>query len=80
VLVRINWEVNPTKEKNNLEKEKPSSFRLGGRGALPGVRVQRGVGVLHTAAAVSLSLVSACLLCLGAYTLHMSFQTPSDGR
>lgn len=37
------------------------------RGALPGVGVQRGLQVLHTAAeAVPLPLASACLPCLGA--------------
>lgn len=72
VLIGINWEVNPTEKKTNPGKEKPSSFRLEARGGLPGVGVQRGLGVLHTAAAVSLSLVSD-LLCLGARALHMCF-------
>lgn len=42
VLIRINWEVNPTKYKS-LEKKESLQLQQEARGALPDVGAQRGL-------------------------------------
>lgn len=79
VLIRINWEVNPTERETALGKRKPPA--LGWKqGRLCQLWEQRGCGALHTAAShvSALPLVSACLLSGSTYT-PQHFWIPADG-